>query len=105
MKSPKSSGRPKKPRLLLVRRVSGDSMRPALRPGMLVIAISSSRRPKENDVVIVEHEGLEKIKRIQAIKGDMIYIVGDNMASSTDSRAFGWLDVGVVRAKLIWPRI
>jgi phage repressor protein C with HTH and peptisase S24 domain len=103
MKSPKSFGKPKKPKLLTVRRVVGESMMPTLRPGALVIAIPAHRlRPK--DIVIVTHNGLEKIKRIERIENAQVFVVGDNPAHSTDSRMFGWLDQVAVTARVIWPR-
>jgi type IV secretory pathway protease TraF len=55
------------------------------------------------DIVVVRHEGLEKIKRIEQIDGVKLFIVGDNQAASTDSRHFGWIDRSAVVGKVIWP--
>jgi len=105
MKSQKSSGRPKKPSLFIVRRVSGDSMLPTLRPGQIILGM----RPRDvlpGDVVIIRHGGLEKVKRVLYIGegGDRIFVIGDNQAGSTDSRKFGWLSVRQVIARVVWPR-
>jgi phage repressor protein C with HTH and peptisase S24 domain len=105
MTSQRYSGRPKKPSLLLVRRVVGKSMLPTLRPGRIVIASGLYGELHEDDVVIIYHRGLEKVKRIQIIRDGRLYVVGDNTAHSTDSSAFGWLDEEAVRAKVIWPRV
>ena len=88
----------------MVRRVSGDSMVPSFSAGRLVYATNRYTILSRGDIVIIWHQGLEKIKRIQAIDGDRLYVVGDNRLASTDSRTFGWLDRNVVRGKVIWPR-
>jgi len=78
-------------------------MLPALPPGKIVIGAVRFGSLQEGDVVIVLHDGLEKIKRIAKIRGDQLFVLGDNPEKSTDSRSFGWLSVTVVRAKVIWP--
>lgn len=90
----------KKP--LLVRRIVGESMIPSFRQGRIILAWGFGR-PKPGDVVIVVHEGLEKIKRVSRIDGDKLFLLGDNPASSTDSRHFGWIDCDAVRARVVWP--
>ena len=104
MTSPRSLPKPKKPKLLLVRRVAGDSMLPTLRAGQLVIAVRPYRL-RAGMIVIVYHQGLEKIKRITHIDSGKLFVEGDNAGSSTDSRSFGWLSVDVVIGKVIWPQV
>lgn len=104
MKSLKSSGKPRRPEVFVIRRVAGDSMLPLLRPGRIVIGRSWFKTLGAGDVVIVQHDGLEKIKRIQRIRDGQLFLVGDNQAQSRDSRSFGWLPISVVRAKVVWPR-
>lgn len=105
MKSPRSFGRPRRPKKhFIVRQVQGDSMAPALREGQLVVG-RSTRELKAGDVVIVSHHGLEKIKRIEKQQGDLIYLLGDNPAASTDSRAFGWVQAKTIIAKVVWPKL
>jgi phage repressor protein C with HTH and peptisase S24 domain len=104
MTSPQSSPRPKKPKLFLLRRVMGDSMAPTLVPGKVVLALPA-RKLKRGDIVIVHHEGLDKIKRIHDISFDKVFLTGDNPTHSTDSREFGWLPIEHVIGRLVWPRM
>jgi hypothetical protein len=79
-------------------------MLPSLTADEIVFATGRYTALHSGDVVIIWHQGMEKIKRIQAIDGDKLYVVGDNLSESTDSRTFGWLDIAAVQAKVIWPR-
>lgn len=102
MKSLKSSGKPKRPKLAL-RRVVGESMIPALRPGQIVL-VADRKHLRTGDVVMIRHGGLEKIKRVARLEGDLFYVLGDNSAASTDSRNFGWLQQAEIAGKVIWPK-
>lgn len=90
--------------LLKIRRVIGSSMQPTLRANALVYATSLYRRLMPGDIVIINHNGLEKIKRVEAVQGSELFVLGDNALESTDSRTFGWLNTSTVQAKVIWPR-
>lgn len=79
-------------------------MLPILPPGTLVVATDLTRRYKPGHVVVILHEGREKIKRIQDIRPGALFVVGDNQPASTDSRHFGWIPTETIRAKVIWPR-
>lgn len=78
-------------------------MLPTLRPGQLVIAANFFNRVKVNDIVIIRHEGKEKIKRITYLTDSTIFVVGDNQRVSTDSRHFGPLEPSALLGKVIWP--
>lgn len=100
--------------------ISGSSMRPALAPGEWALA-TRSRWLRRGAVVVVEHPerlGLEMVKRVVAVSGDVapsgrtlgpdeLWVEGDAPDASTDSRRFGPVrreDVrGVVRL-VYWPR-
>ncbi|HYH75864.1 MAG TPA: S26 family signal peptidase [Candidatus Saccharimonadales bacterium] len=78
-------------------------MLPTLRPGQIIVATGRYRTLRPDDIVVVYHDGLEKIKRITALDDRRIFIVGDNAQASTDSRMFGWLPATAVQGKIIWP--
>jgi phage repressor protein C with HTH and peptisase S24 domain len=90
-------------RRLYIRQIQGDSMLPLFKPGHLLLAVHDERAPREGDVVLIHHGGLEKVKRLKQIQGDRMYVEGDNQARSTDSRTFGWLHRSAIRARVIWP--
>jgi phage repressor protein C with HTH and peptisase S24 domain len=79
-------------------------MLPTFRHDQVVVGTTDTTKVGVGDVVVVEHEGLEKIKRVADVQGDRIYVLGDNPAASSDSRVFGWLESKLVRAKIIWPK-
>jgi len=91
-------------KLLEIRRIVGVSMLPLFRPETVVWATGLFRKLRPGDVVIVKHDGLEKIKRVEAVQDGELFVLGDNMTASTDSRSFGWLPLESVKAKVIWPR-
>jgi nickel-type superoxide dismutase maturation protease len=77
-------------------------MLPALAAERLVIAIRLRYKP--GDVVVVRHNGREKIKRLHSMQDDQVFLLGDNPPHSTDSRHFGWLSASVIVGKVVWPR-
>jgi type IV secretory pathway protease TraF len=101
-------------------------MLPALQPGSLVIAAIRQGRGayRPGQVVIIAHDGIEKVKRITAVRPEVsavgdgrgvrgrrnnretvceIFVKGDNDRGSSDSRDFGWLSVKTVKGRVIWP--
>lgn len=81
-------------------------MAPRLGSGKLVLATPLLRKLKPGQVVILEHHGKEKIKRIERIDKEkgQLYVIGDNLPASSDSRHFGWITNKSVRGRVFWPR-
>lgn len=86
-------------------------MLPTLKPGKIVVARPRHNGYQSGDIVIFDHDGLEKIKRVAEARagkpGDLkrqLFVLGDNKAESTDSRAFGWINESIVKGRLVWPR-
>ena len=93
-------------RFVFMRRVVGKSMAPRLSSGKIVMATPLLRKLKPGQVVILEHNGKEKIKRIERIDPEkgQLYVIGDNLSASSDSRHFGWITQKAVRGRVFWPR-
>ncbi len=88
---------------IMIRRVRGASMEPSLTHGQLIVAIRRSR-PKPNQIVIVLHDGKEKVKRISEVDGAHVFLLGDNPDQSKDSRQFGLVLSNSILGTVLWPR-
>ena len=89
----------------LIRRVRGRGMAPKLRPGQLIIATPMLGKLHPGEVIIIERDNKELIKRIERVEADKLFVIGDNLAASTDSRQFCWLDRSHVVAKVFRPKL
>ena len=90
---------------ILIRRVVSSGMAPKLRPGQLVLATRFFRKLHPGQVVIITHDDKELIKRIEEVKDDQVFVVGDNLEASTDSRQFSWLSREAVIGRVFWPNL
>lgn len=87
--------------MVYVRRVKGESMKPALKEGDIVIAIKWPRY-RVGDIVIANANGLEVVKRITEVLEGNYKIIGDNRMQSTDSRSWGLLSKYSLKGKVIY---
>lgn len=97
--------------------VSGVSMEPTLMDGELVVFYRLDQEYQKGDVVIIRNEdNLEYIKRIAAMEGelveqgeeenayevpeDSVYVLGDNLENSRDSREFGAVGINEIAGRV-----
>ena len=92
-------------RPILFRRVVGKSMTPKLQPGQLIVATPFFRKLYPGQVVILRKNNKELVKRIEQLEDDKVFVIGDNLSASTDSRQFGWLDRSTVIARVVRPNL
>lgn len=93
-------------------------MAPTLAPGDWAL-VAARPRYRRGDVVVVEHPGrpgYEMVKRLTGVPGDAVvdrvlgadefWVEGDFEPASTDSRRFGPVQAGQLKAKVLlvyWP--
>ncbi len=80
-------------------------MLPAIPPGAFLVATERGRvRP--GAVVVVDRHDREIVKRVDRVGDDGVVVLGDNLAQSTDSRAFGPVPEAAIRGvarAVYWP--
>ncbi len=96
-----SSKRPTRRKILLLRKISGNSMLPKYPHGKIILAYGIIKKISPGDVIIFPHKGIEKIKCVDKVTSDKVYVLGFNLLESTDSRDFGWIDRNLVLAKVL----
>lgn len=86
--------------MVTIRRVVGPSMQPTYSPGTIVFGLRWLR-PRAGRVVVAEHNGLEVIKRVIRVGEQGVFVMGDNVRRSTDSRTYGWLAPSSIKSVII----
>ncbi|MCJ7726409.1 MAG: S26 family signal peptidase [Acidimicrobiia bacterium] len=97
-----------------------ESMQPTLSPGDWVLGVRHPQHLGAGDIVVLDlpgRPGFEIVKRVAAVEGDSletpdgprtvgggeVWVLGDAPAAgSIDSRHFGPVARGSIKAKLIW---
>lgn len=84
--------------------VSGDSMQPTLGPGDRLLVLRCGRAEPGRMVTLEDprHPGRLMVKRVARRSVDGLEVVGDNPASSTDSRSFGPVPSRSVRGRVVY---
>ncbi|RMD96833.1 MAG: nickel-type superoxide dismutase maturation protease [Deltaproteobacteria bacterium] len=85
-------------------------MSPTLEGGEIVLVDPRCYRrrvPRPGEIVVFLHpfrSGVRLVKRVAAVRGDRLHLLGDNPRESTDSRSFGSIPLsrllGRVTAKI-----
>lgn len=81
--------------------VKGNSMIPTLHSGQDILSFNWFVRPKVGDIVVIEKNGREMVKRVTKIDGRQILVEGDNKLESTDSKDFGPVNMDQIVGKVI----
>lgn len=61
-------------------------------------------QPKIGDLVVIRHNKLEIVKRIQQVFKQGYFVIGDNLKESTDSRSFGSVSKQEIVGKVVHVR-
>lgn len=80
-------------------------MSPSLHSNQFVIVSNNLNKNLLGRVVFFNHNGLVKVKRVARVENNSVYLLGDNLIASQDSRQFGYIAIDQVIGRLIWPRI
>lgn len=86
-------------------KVYGHSMLPALKFGQDILCFNWAylfSQPKVGDVVVINHQGREIVKRVQMSSDRGTFVLGDNHNESMDSRNFGPVKNRDILGKVIW---
>ncbi len=71
-------------------RISGHSMEPTIKNGALVLVNQGIKNPRVGDVVVTRAKNEEfLVKRVKEIRGEEVFLEGDNKTDSLDSRKLG----------------
>ena len=91
--------------LLLKFKIQGHSMEPTIKNGQTVLVSSLPyifKKPKVNDVIALENGNKILIKRILKMNAQEVFIAGDNLEDSLDSRKFGMVSKNKILGKVIY---
>ena len=83
-------------------------MRPTLEPGDRLV-VWAPGAVRTGDLIAVRdprNPARTVVKRVAAVGGEGVTVVGDNPGASTDSRTFGPVPPGLVRGRVLyryWP--
>lgn len=82
--------------------VRGSSMEPGIPDQSIVVYFRLDKNYKAQDIVIAKIDGKQVIKRISSIEGDKLFLLGDNLENSIDSRTFGTIDREQIKGRVIF---
>lgn len=77
-------------------------MAPLLTAGQIVLFFVPVRQITPGTIVMLNDQGVEKIKIVEKVQGRKVWYRGAGNAS-TDSRDVGWAARSSIKATLVWP--
>ena len=83
-------------------------MYPTLRPGQDILSFNWAylgKQPRVGDIVVIKQDGKEMVKRIQIVDDRHIFVYGDNLNESTDSRDFGEVSINNIVGKVVYKTV
>jgi phage repressor protein C with HTH and peptisase S24 domain len=89
--------------MIFLRRVTGESMLPTLRPGQIVIC-NEIRKFSVGQIVVAFVKGREVIKRIVEIDGATIYLGVDDSAHAHNGKYYARIIDRDIMGVVFWPR-
>ena len=75
-------------------------MEPALKKGDRVL-VWKLGRIRRNDIVVFSTPERDCVKRVVEVQGDEYFVLGDNLAASTDSRDFGTIHRHQIKGRVV----
>lgn len=79
-------------------------MEPTIHQGEKVLVAKQWLFPITPESIVILHHPQSRrvlLKRVKEIKGKKVFVIGDNMQESTDSRDFGWIEKRNIMGKVI----
>ncbi|MGH9000123.1 MAG: S26 family signal peptidase [Acidimicrobiia bacterium] len=81
--------------------VVGPSMHPTLGEGDRLV-IRRTEKVTAGDLVAFTDAGRIVVKRVHRRHGDRLFVIGDNLDNSIDSRHFGLISVQMLRGRVVY---